>query len=323
MKYGKAINFYNDGLQLVAVEKRVKITDAKFAQIETSLDVSVYDRFKEMNKNGFVPCVGGVSKTLQNIINGFKMPLVNQLLLMVYPEILEGTIDGDYTDISDIFIVPEEQIAMRIALSFNVKNQCYQSVFNPLFYRNDEVMKSMNLYTLVQEIEKSECVYYAVVGNEKLEVGDVYGSLIPDMLSNSQDSIVLTASSEYATEYIYKSFNLSLPGGWVSNTIASWFRVEFPVAKKITKIYTAPINSMVIGTAKLYFPITWKFYGSNDGTNWTELHSVTNEALRTDFLMKEYTLTQNGEYKHYKMDITTTGNGSITQMGKIKFYGIL
>ena len=80
-----------------------------------------------------------------------------------------------------------------------------------------------------------------------------------------------------------------------------------------------------------YAPKDWKVYGSNDnGTNWTELDSQTNETVTSwgsqlDFrdTKREYTVTGNTKYfSSYKLDVTANGgDGNYVVISQIEYYG--
>ena len=71
-------------------------------------------------------------------------------------------------------------------------------------------------------------------------------------------------------------------------------------------------------------------YGSNDnGTNWTELDSQTNQTVtawgsQLDFrdTKREYTVTGNTKYfSSYKLDVTANGGGAHVIISQIEYYG--
>jgi len=337
MKYGKAINFYNDGSQVMYVEKKVKMSDEIAVFIDTPLVSEFSERYKEINEKGYVPLVGGVSKFLQNVLNGLKIPLVNQLLLIIYDSIPTGTIEADYTDITEEMIKYGDGFGVKMSMGFHVAGQCMQSIYETYFYKNDEKMKLGNLYQLLNEVEASRNVYFAIIGNRKIDLlpltgGETpvtYGYLIPYLTANSSLNHVVTCNGVYTNApnlQQYKPFAEVTGDGWQSNTVnTGWIAIQLPVAKQVTKIYTG------ISAVDSYFsawvnnmPKNWKFQGSNDGTTWTDLLVVTNDPARTDRTFKEYVLTSPGIYSRYKFDITATvGLNGQTAIGKILFYGIV
>ena len=336
MKYGKLYNFVNDGLQFLSVEKKIKMSAEIYAKINTPLMGTAEQRYKAINASGFVPLIGGVSKAVQGLLNGCKFPLVHQLLMVMYETLPEGAVEEDYTDITNSFIKYGEGFGVKSSFGFNVKHHCMQSIYETYFYMTDEKMKSSNVYTMISEIETAESVYYAMIGNRRIdllpltggETEEVYDYLVSYLTANSDQGYTVTCNGVYgnaANLQQYKPFAEVTGDGWQSSTVnTGWLVIDLPVAKKVTKIYTG------ISAVDNYFstwinnmPKNWKFQGSNDDTTWTDLLVVTNDTARTDREFKEYVLTTNGVYKKYKFDITATiASGAQTAIGKIKLYGL-
>lgn len=64
-------------------------------------------------------------------------------------------------------------------------------------------------------------------------------------------------------------------------------------------------------------PKNWTFQGSNNGSSWTTLHTVTNNTWLGDYDSQEFTVTSPGFYLYYKLDITNNiGATSNTQLAE-------
>jgi len=78
----------------------------------------------------------------------------------------------------------------------------------------------------------------------------------------------------------------------------AWIGYDFGIGNKKTiqkyTIVTADENSF-------YSPKSWEFQGSNDGTNWETIHSVTNEPEWSDGEKREYTFSNNESYSQYRL----------------------
>ncbi|MCM3273915.1 discoidin domain-containing protein [Paenibacillus elgii] len=111
-----------------------------------------------------------------------------------------------------------------------------------------------------------------------------------------------SAYGSYPISYLYDNdiktiFSTGL------DAIPAWFKFNFGDGnpKKIVKIV------MSASTQGYGFPKTWKFEGSNDGTNWTTIHSVINgpPVLITGD-SQEITFENNNAYIYYRLNVTNT-----------------
>ena len=67
-------------------------------------------------------------------------------------------------------------------------------------------------------------------------------------------------------------------------------------------------------------PKSWILKGSNDGTTWTNLHSVTNQP--SSIYGDIHTVSSPGSYSQYKLDIlTNNGSTEFIQLGELQFWG--
>ena len=140
-------------------------------------------------------------------------------------------------------------------------------------------------------------------------------SLMPLMTANNYPSpVVITPSTEYSTP-LYAAFHLC-----DRNSGTRWF-----AANGITTGY------IIIYTGGPYWSVTsytvtgcdsvgsctpkdWTMLGSNDGTSWTLLHTVTGETGWTTADMRTYNINLDFGFSYYKMNITAN-DGYVGLMG--------
>lgn len=71
-------------------------------------------------------------------------------------------------------------------------------------------------------------------------------------------------------------------------------------------------------------PASWVFYGSADGTNWTELDKVEGATLPTDFFTDsdKYTVDNPQAFEYYKLEVTAIASPgtNLTQFSEFNFY---
>ncbi|RAJ10690.1 putative secreted protein (Por secretion system target) [Chitinophaga skermanii] len=69
-------------------------------------------------------------------------------------------------------------------------------------------------------------------------------------------------------------------------------------------------------------PKNWTFQGSNDGTNWTTLHTVTNHAFLNRFQKSKFSFSNTTSYTRYRLNITANAGATITQLAEWEIYGV-
>lgn len=71
-------------------------------------------------------------------------------------------------------------------------------------------------------------------------------------------------------------------------------------------------------------PKDWVLYGSNDGTNWTTLQTVTNSGIDSTYTWYSFDITPPSVgYSYFKLDITATSGGGSVRLNEIELYGEL
>lgn len=133
---------------------------------------------------------------------------------------------------------------------------------------------------------------------------------IPTMTSNTAPSGIASASSKFATSMdSFCAFDkvVSTSNYWVSvgsSTYPQWLAYEFPSGVVISE-YTLVALSYAS-------PNSWEFQGTNDGTTWTTLHTVSN---KTDWVPLEkayFPIDNKNSYKKYRINILKPNADSST-----------
>lgn len=109
---------------------------------------------------------------------------------------------------------------------------------------------------------------------------EVLNVSVPKMTSNTAPSGEASAESSYSGDYApWKAFDGSLNDGWGAsgNKKDTWIQYKFDTAVKISKASIYDRTELSGYNAKKYY----KIQGSNDGTNWTELASITVQIGQT------------------------------------------
>ena len=135
------------------------------------------------------------------------------------------------------------------------------------------------------------------------------GMPIPKMTGNTQPSGTVIAGSD--TTNAWKGFDQDAPTPttfWAGTGVGSgtaWVGYNFTSAKTIKRyyIYRASQNPK---------PTSWTFDGSNDGSTWITLETVTANALNTPYL--SVVLENTTAYLYYRINVTAVTSGTIVNI---------
>lgn len=86
---------------------------------------------------------------------------------------------------------------------------------------------------------------------------------------------------------------------WTINTQAGWIQYQYPVAVRMQKYkLQVPAGNTTRN------PVTWTLQGSNNGSTFTTIHTVTGNVWTDDYEIQEFTVTSPNFYLYYRLDIT-------------------
>jgi len=131
--------------------------------------------------------------------------------------------------------------------------------------------------------------------------------LVPDiatpvMTSNNTPSGVAFASSSNASNLPWIAFNQDGPSAtfWQSGVANSGILgYQFP-SGKIIKRYSIRMNTLGVAT----YPTSWTFQGSNDGSTYTTLETVTGVVISIGSSYTSGILANTTSYTYYRINIT-------------------
>ncbi|MCH5721091.1 hypothetical protein [Niabella hibiscisoli] len=137
------------------------------------------------------------------------------------------------------------------------------------------------------------------------------------------------ASGENGGEEYERAFNNDNNAGnkWyrgglnTSLATPNWIGVNFGVGGGTAKILTGYLVSSAndfVGRN----PRDWQFQGSNDGTNWLTLHTISNHSFSYSGQSRIFTFSNTTAYLQYRLLITETEttSESAVQIGEIELY---
>jgi hypothetical protein len=129
----------------------------------------------------------------------------------------------------------------------------------------------------------------------------------------AMDSVrVITASGENAPAEAKEKANDGLVGTkWLTFANTGWLQYKFAIGVRMAT-YTVTSANDVTGRD----PKNWALCGSNDGTTWTPIHTVTGESFPTRNETHTYTITSPNYYLYYRLNITLNNGDANTQLAE-------
>lgn len=215
------------------------------------------------------------------------------------------TIDENF----DVSTIRQLQFAphARVYMEFNGAIYAANVDINGERYR-DRVYKSsgpMGAITFARAPQSNVLADYEVVS----QVPIMTSATAPaGSVSHSQ------AQSAWEGWKIFKNATDRMGGSWFTNngTGSGWVRYDFGAnnLKIITHYVLRPLSTNPGSNDAAGAPKNWTFEGSNDGTNWTVLHTITNEPTWAPGEERTYPTTNSTAYRYYRINISASQGGA-------------
>lgn len=230
-----------------------------------------------------------------------------------------------YTTIADL--IADDTSLLTVLTDDNAIDYLVRSTtFASAIIADSDAMAMIGSYDYVSNTLLSDSTWEtAIVGSSYAD--SVLNVNVPTMTSNTTPSGVASATSEYSQNPVYqayKAFDKDDSTQWISNSTTSsalYLRYKFVKPVKIDKIHTIWRNTETIYVANA----TYKYQGSNDGTNWTDLSdsiTIGSQQNNTDGVTD---IIENDDYYlYYQLYIssqTMTGATYKGQVRELQFYG--
>ena len=138
--------------------------------------------------------------------------------------------------------------------------------------------------------------------------------LIPSLTQNV-GLFTASASSENDGKQAWKAFN-HLPGTlWATNIEALdyWLRIDLPIPVRVWAFSLAggPGRPRAPATSMTDQPFSWRLEGSNNGRNWTPLHTEENAPL--DEVLRFYEVSRTHiPFRSFRLFVLTSTANSVS-----------
>lgn len=174
--------------------------------------------------------------------------------------------------------------------------------------------------TSVPESDLNVNVYIFGAAEVEEEYTGVFEWWSPLMVSNTTPTpYVVTASSVFSgdtSRQPYKAFNDNLNNFWTCNSgaLPAWIAIDLGKPTVINGIAIHPIEQAYSKDT----PKTFKVYGSDNGVDWVEVYSGTNDTHPDEWL--QHTFDNSVKYRHYKLgDMYPFSETSVISIAGIRF----
>ncbi|WP_405169278.1 hypothetical protein [Paenibacillus sp. FSL H3-0286] len=130
-------------------------------------------------------------------------------------------------------------------------------------------------------------------------------TLIPKMSANIGNGITLSGDSDNLTYPLWQAFDRNPTNtSWLSNN-----KESAAIIMRIDGNDKIPYSITVQCGSSNLAPVTWNFYGSNDGATWSLLGSKSGDTGWTNFEVREFLLPSVDEANsYYKFEIIKSQN---------------
>lgn len=151
-----------------------------------------------------------------------------------------------------------------------------------------------------------------------------YVSMIPAMTSNTTPQGVAAASTIYSASLdAWKAFDKNTTdAGWLmegNKWNGAWIRYTFSQPTVINKYgIKGPNSNASTDCAK-----SWRFEGSNDGTNWIILDTRTNQPAWSTGEYREYVFTNKATYNTYRLVYTANYGGAYVRTMAVDMFQLI
>ncbi len=143
--------------------------------------------------------------------------------------------------------------------------------------------------------------------------GSLFAQICNTDVTNGIATTSITASAQSVGFESYKAFDNNISTYWLTPSPIGYLQVDLGTAQMITNY-----SIMSATLAQVGDPKDFNLSGSNDGTNFTVLHTMTGETFATRSLIKYYSFANSTAYRFYRLTITLNNGHTQTLIGEIQ-----
>ncbi|MDH6674239.1 hypothetical protein M2277_004931 [Paenibacillus sp. LBL] len=252
------------------------------------------------------------------IISAYKVTIGSTFIYTPKSWTFEGSNDGSNWTVLDT----RSNITNWSLSSFQLFNFSNTTAYKT--YRINLIENNGGSFTDIYELEMYEIIFdnkFLILSEDSnyysIKTSDPYLNLIPPMTSSTTPQGVVSSSSVEGANAAYKAFdNVFTGNGWIAangQLKDQWLAYQFNAPTVINK-YT--ITEQYEKSAA---PRDWKFQGSNDGVNWTDLDTRTGVTGWLLGVKREFEFNNSKAYLIYRIFIMSNdGNTYYVSIGEME-----
>lgn len=145
---------------------------------------------------------------------------------------------------------------------------------------------------------------------------------IPTMTAATTAGVTVSASNTNtgAGLQVWYAADKAANTAWVTNNsiTSGWWQVDFGASNgKTCHSYSIQPRNGAINQS----PLSWVLSGSNDGTNFTTLDTVSGETAWTEGVVRNFTISTPANFRYYRITISAVQTGGIAiGIGEFELY---
>lgn len=142
------------------------------------------------------------------------------------------------------------------------------------------------------------------------EDGDTTTLVTPPMVEFNNPSGIVTATpnlnGQYPPHWVFNQTDTSTSSWLGTGAFPRWVQYAFDegTTKTVTKYSIQNRNTGAVNS-----PRTWQLLGSNNGTDWTELHSVVDDTNNIQNDIRTFTFLNTTAYRYFRLSIDVQNGG--------------
>jgi hypothetical protein len=137
-----------------------------------------------------------------------------------------------------------------------------------------------------------------------------------DLTQLNPRAIKASAENTQYDETAEKAFDDNQYTKWLTFEPTGWISYQFAAGQVVTGYSITSANDVPQRD-----PQDWQLQGSNDGINWFDLDTRTNESFSSRHLKKNYSFFNATAYSHIRLNITANRGANILQLAEIELFG--
>jgi len=160
-------------------------------------------------------------------------------------------------------------------------------------------------------------IYEIWYGNESTTQQETDTETIATQDSDSGNDTITARGENCGSECKEDAFDQNTGTKWLDFSSTSWITVQLGLGSERVGFYDICSANDVPGRD----PDDWTIEGSNDGSSWTVVDTVTNNGqFPSRNTCYSFTVDNPGNYSYYKMNITQNNGENIIQLSEIYYY---